>query len=242
MDVEFITDHDTEDALLQWCARRRREVIPGWAYLFGAALFILVDIGVLWRHTHTLSAAFVVAMLLQVAAFAFAALARDPERPEPIPCPQAELTIAGLLVLSLLVTFASRPSVLAFLLLALLLTGLVVIAFRGWHGFAIVRDRVPFYGRAQHVHVDARGIDIIVRPEPNVRHVPWRSVRYLGADAESLFVVGGRTAAVIPRRAFASRAAWDDFVAAASYAEADLNSHRRAPIGRHVRGPKARRA
>src|SRR5690349_19513145 len=201
MDVEFITDHDTEDALLHWCARRRREVIPGWAYLFGAGAFILVDVGVLWRHNDTLSAAFVLAMLLQVAAFGFAAIARDPERPEPIPCPQAELTIVGLLVLSVLITFASRPSVVAFVLLAVLLTGLVVVAFRGWHAFAIARDRVPFYGRAQHVGINPQGIDILVRPDPNVRHLPWRSVRYVGADAETLFVVGGWTATVIPRRA-----------------------------------------
>jgi hypothetical protein len=243
MDVEFITDHDTEDALLQWCARRRREVIPGSAYLLGAGAFILLDMGVLWRHTDSLSVAFVIAMLLQVAAFGFAAIARDPERPQPIPCPQAELTIVGLLLLALVVTFNHKPSVLAFLLLTVLLTDWVVIAFRGWHGFAFVRDRVPFYGRAQHVHLDARGIDLIVRPNPAVRHLPWKSVRYVGADADGLFVVGRWSAIVVPRRAFPSRAAWDDFVAAtAGYAEAALKSPARAPIGRHVRGTKARRA
>jgi hypothetical protein len=242
MDVEFVTDYDTEDALLRWCARRRREVIPGWAYLSGLGAFVVVDIGVLWRHLDTLSVGFVLAMLLQTGAFGFAAAARAPERPEPIPCPQAELTFVGMLALSLLVTFTSRASVLAFALLAVLLTAFVAIAFRGWHGFAFVRERVPFYGRAQHVHVDAHGLDVIVRPDPNVRHVPWRSVRYLGADATSLFVVGGWRAVVIPRRAFPSRAAWDDFVdGAAGYARADLNSKRRAPIGRYVRGPKARR-
>jgi hypothetical protein len=241
MDVEFITDHDTEDALLGWCARRRREVVPGTWYLLGAELFIVLDVFVLWRHQSHLSLAFIIAMLFQILAFAVAAIARDPDRPRPPRSPHAELCMLGLLIASLTVTFEHRPSVLAFLLLGVMLTAAAALAARCYHGFPFLRDVVEFQARVVHVHLDAQGMSVQVRPDP-ARHIPWKSVRYLGADAGSLFVVAGWTPVVVPSRAFASRAAWEQFVAAAGeHAQAALNSSARPPIWRHVRSPKARR-
>jgi hypothetical protein len=100
---------------------------------------------------------------------------------------------------------------------------------------------VDFPARVVHVHLDERGIDVQVRPDP-VRHIPWKSVRYLGADAQSLFVAAGWMPVVIPARAFLSRAAWEQFITAAGeHAQAALNSSGRPPIWKHVRSPKARR-
>ncbi len=241
MDVEFITDHDTEDALLSWCAWRRREVIPGSMYLLGAELFIVLDVFVLWRHQSRLSIAFVIAMLFQILAFAVAAIARDPDRPRPPRCPYAELVTLGLVAASLTVTFEHRPSVLAFLLLGVVLTAAAVLAVRCYHGFPFLRDVVDFPARVVHVHLDEHGIDVQVRPDP-ARHIPWKSVRYLGADAQSLFVVAGYMPVVVPSRAFLSRGAWEQFVVAAGeQAQAALNSSARPPIWKHVRSPKARR-
>jgi len=65
----------------------------------------------------------------------------------------------------------------------------------------------------------------------------------LGADARSLFVVALVVPVIVPRRAFGSAQAWDEFVSAtARYARQALNSDTRAPIGKHVRGTKARRS
>jgi len=242
MDVEFITDHDTEDALLELCARRRREVVPGIAYLFTAEFLILLELFVLWHREIAVSIGFVSAMVFLVGAFVVAAYARDPAVAQPPQFPHAELASLGLIVCSLVVTFEHKASVLAFTLLAVALAALVGVAFRGWHGFAIARDRVPFPGRAMHVHIDATGIEVTIRPHPRPRHIEWTKVRYLGADARSLFVVAGLTPVVVPRRAFSSATAWDDFIAkAARYAEQALKSAAGAPIGRHVRSPKARR-
>src|SRR3954468_3851330 len=241
MDVEFITDHDTEDALLGWCARRRREVVPGSFYLLGAELFIVLDLFVLWHHESHLSIAFVVAMLFQILAFAVAAIARNPDRPRPPRCPHAELCTLGLVIASLAVTFEHRPSVLAFLLLGVMLTAASALAVRCYHGLPFLRDVIDFPARVMHVHLDEHGIDVQVRPDP-VRHIPWKSVRYLGADAQSLFVAAGWMPVVIPARAFGSRPAWEHFVATAGeQAQAALNSPSRPPIWRNVRSPQARR-
>jgi hypothetical protein len=242
MDVEFVTDHDTEDALLDWCARRRREVVPGVAYLFAAEFLSLVELFVLWRNDVGLSVGFIAAMVFLVGAFALAAYARDPGVEQPPRFPQAELATLGLIVCSLIVTFEHKASGLAFVLLAVALVGLVAVAFRGWHAFAFARAHVPFPGRAVHVYIGPSGIDVTVRPHPKPRHIEWEKVRYLGADGRSLFVVAGLIPVVVPRRAFGPAPAWDDFVAAtARYAERALKSEVRTPIGRHVRSPKTRR-
>jgi len=168
-------------------------------------------------------------------------MSRDPARPNVLPCPHAEVATLGLVALSLVVLFANRPSVLAFLLLAIALTSCAALAVVGWHGFAFIHDDVPYGGRAEHVHLDANGLDITRRPRPQPRHVPWKSVRYLGADADTLFIVAGWMPIVVPRRAFSSRDAWDDFVeAAAEHAQAALKSSGRPPIWRHVLRPKTR--
>ena len=243
MDVEFITDHDTEDALLDWCARRRKEVVPGSVYLFGAEALIVLELFVIWRHPTHVGLAFVLSMVLLVGAFAVAAYSRDPDLTQPPRFPHAELLSLGMVACSLAITFEHNASILAFLLLTIVLVGLVGVGFRGWHAFAITRDRVPFHGRAVHVHLDRFGVEVTVRPNPESRRIDWKKVRYVGADARSLFVVGGLAPVVVPRRAFATAAAWDEFVAAtARYAQQALKSEVRSPIGKHVRGTKARRA
>jgi hypothetical protein len=245
MDVEFITDEEMESALLQWCARRRREVVTGTAYLISAQLLILADVGVLWRHQSHLSIAFVVAMLFQISAFAVAAIARDPDRPSALPCPHAELASLMLIAASLLVTFNHHPTVYAFLLLAVVLTAAAAVAVRGWYGFEFARKYVPFNARVVHVHLNPQALEITVRPHPQPRVIELKHVRYLGADADSVFVVAGWIPVVVPRRAFRSHRAWDDFVDAAAAhcqtAQANLKSANRSPIRRYVR-PKARRA
>ena len=248
MDVEFITDEDMEGALLRWCARRRREVVTGTSYLVTAELLIFADVGLLWRHQSRLSIAFIAAMLFQILAFAVAAIARDPDRPTALPCPHAEVASLLLVAASLIVTFNHRPSVLAFLLLAVVFTAAAAIVVRGWYGFEVVRRYVPFNARVVHVHLNSRALEVTVRPHPRPRVIEWKKVRYLGADAQSLFVVAGWIPIVVPRRAFGSGRAWDDFVEAAARhaqaAPAGLKSVGRSPIRRHVGtvGPKARRA
>jgi hypothetical protein len=245
MDVEFITDEEMESALLQWCARRRREVVTGTAYLISAQLFIFADIGVLWRHQSHLSMAFVVAMLLQISAFAVAAIARDPDRPSALPFPHAELATLLLIAASLIVTFNHHPTVIAFLLLATVLTAAVALAVRAWYGFEFARKYVPFNAHVVHVHLNPQALEITVRPHPRPRVIEWKHVRYLGADNDSVFVVAGCIPVVVPRRAFRSHRAWEDFVDAAGEncqrAQARLKSAKRSPIRRYVR-PKARRA
>jgi hemoglobin len=216
MDVEFLTDHDTEDALLEWCARRRREVVPGSVFIAIAGGLVLLDAAVLWRHEDALSVGLVTAMLFQVLAVAVAAVARDPGRTSPSPCPQAELITVGFIAASMVVTFEHRASLLALLLLTFMLVAFTALAIRGWHAFAFVRDRIEFYGHAQHVHIDDHGMDVTVRPNPQPRHIDWKSVRYLGADNRSLFVVAGVVPVVVPRRAFASPTTWHRFVSAAA--------------------------
>src|SRR5262249_22058972 len=121
MDVEFITDHDTEDALLQWCARRRREVIPSRCFVPAVALFLLVEWKFVWHLGGQRSLVIWFAALLQVSAVAFAVFVRNPDRPVPFAFPHAELIGLGLVTVSMIVTFAHQPSVLAFLLLAIVL-------------------------------------------------------------------------------------------------------------------------
>jgi hypothetical protein len=242
MDVEFITNHDTEEALLDWCARRRKEVVPGSVSLFGAELLIVLELFVIWRHEMKDGVAFVLSMVLLVGAFAVAAYSRDPDLTRPPRFPHAELLSLGMIACSLAITFEHRASVLAFLLLTIVLVGLVGVGFRGWHAFAIARDRVPFHGQAVHVHLDRVGMEITVRPNPEARRIDWKKVRYLGADARTLFVVGGLVPVVVPRRAFPSAQAWDEFVTAtARYAQDALKSDTRPPIGKHVRSSATRR-
>jgi hypothetical protein len=243
MDVEFLTDHDTEDALLAWCARRRRVVVPGSFFLFGASMFVLADVGVFWRDPEGLSVALIAAMLFQILAFAIAAIARDPDRPSPLRYPHAELASIGLIILSLVVTFNHQPTLLSLLLLAIALTAFSALAIQGWHAFAAVRDKVPFYGAAHHVHLNEAGIEVTIRPRPQPRPIPWKNVRYMGADNDTFFVVAGLAPVVVPRRAFRTARAWHGFLdAAADYAEAaTLKPPRSKPIGKHVRSRKARR-
>jgi hypothetical protein len=243
MDVEFITDEDMESALLQWCARRRREVVTGSAYL-SAELLIFADVGLLWRHQSHLSIAFIAAMLFQILAFAVAAIARDPDRPVALPCPHAEIASLLLVAVSLIVTFEHHPSVTAFLLLAVVFTAAAAIAVRGWYGFEFARRYVPFNARVVHVHLNPQGLEITVRPRPRPRLIEWKKVRYVGADSQSLFVVAGWIPAVVPRSAFGSRRAWDDFVEAVAAhtqtAQASLKSGTRSPIRRYGRAADRR--
>jgi hypothetical protein len=122
---------------------------------------------------------------------------------------------------------------------------LTALAIRGWHAFGFVRDRVEFFGRAEHVHIDGNRLAVTRRPDPQPRVIPWKSVRYLGADARSFFVVAGAVPVVVPRRAFATTAAWHEFVeAAARYAQSSATRpsrglRRQLPYGRT---PGARRA
>jgi hypothetical protein len=242
MDVEFITGHDTEEALLDWCARRRKEVVPGSAYLFGAELLIVLELFVIWRHEMRDGVAFVLSMVLLVGAFAVAAYSRDPDLKQPPRFPHAELLSLGMIACSLAITFEHKASILTFLLLTIVLVGLVGVGFRGWHAFSIARERIPFHGRAVHVHLDRFGMQVTLRPNPQARRIAWKKVRYLGADARSLFVVGGLVPVVVPRRAFPTPAAWDEFVSTtARYAKDALNSDTAPPIGKHVRSSTTRR-
>ncbi len=243
MDVEFITDHDTEEALLGWCARRRKEVVPGSVYLFGAEVLIVLERFVIWRHPHNIGLAFVLSMVLLVGAFVVAAYSRDPDLTQPPRFPHAELLSLGMVACSLAITFEHKASVLAFVLLTIVLVGLVGVGFRGWHAFALTRERVPFHGRAVHVHLDRFGMEVTLRPNPQARRIEWKKVRYVGTDARSLFVVAGLVPVVVPRRAFVSAEAWEEFVTTtARYAQQALKSETRSPIGKHVRSSKARRA
>lgn len=242
MDVEFVTDHDTEDALLEWCARRRGEVVPSAAFLLVGNVFVLADVRTLSSRSHV-SWLTIGAIVLQTLAFAVAVLARDQDRSPSWRVPHAELVSLGLLACSLLVLFDVTPSVYAFLLFALVVAAIAALVVRGWHGFEFLRQFVPFHGRAEHVHVGTSGIELTLRPNPRPRVIPWSKVRYLGVDARTLFVVAGWVPVVIPRRAFASEAGWDAFIeSVARYTEAALKSSARAPMWRHVRSPKARRA
>jgi hypothetical protein len=215
MDVEYVTDLDTEQARLQWCARRRRELVPTPRFLAGAALVAWLGLGVTWRGERGLSAPFVVAAAAQIGAWWLAVAARDPARARPLPCPHAELGTLGLLAISFAVGFRYRGSLLAFVLLAVVLTAAAALAARAWHGFAIARRYVPFAGRAEHVHLDARGLEVTLRPNPAPRRIAWESVRYVGVDADTMFVVAGVVPVVVPRRACKTGAAWQAFVAAA---------------------------
>ncbi len=130
-----------------------------------------------------------------------------------------------------------------FLLFALVVTAIALVLVRGRHAFGFLRAVVPDHGRAEHVHLGAEGIEVTVRPNPRPRVIAWSKVRYLGADARSLFVVAGWVPVVVPRRAFASESDWNTFVdVVARSSEASLMSAARAPMWRHVRSPKARRA
>lgn len=242
MDVEYVTDHDTEDAFLQWYARRRAEVVTPAAILAVANVFVLVDAHLLHPRGGT-SSLVIGAIALQTIAFAIAVVARDPKRPHDWPAPHAELVSLGLLACSTVVLFDVQPSVPVFLLFALVVTAIALMLVRGWHGFGFLRSVVPYHGRAEHVHVDAQGIEVTVRPNPQPRCIPWSKVRYLGADTRSLFVVAGWVPVVVPRRAFVSEHDWDAFVdLVGRYSEATLKCAARASMWRHVRSPKARRA
>jgi hypothetical protein len=242
MDVEFVTDHDTEEAFLGWCARRRAEVVSPAVFLLVGNVFVFTDLHSFANESRTSWLA-VGAIALQIVAFGIAVVARDADHPHEWPTPHAELVSLGFLACSLLVLFDVRTSVLVFLLFALVVAAIAALLVRGWHGFRFLRGVVPYHGRAEHVHVGANGMEVTVRPNPRPRVIAWSKIRYLGADARTLFVVAGSVPVIVPRRAFASEHDWDAFVdLVARYSEAALKSASRAPMWRHVRSPKARRA
>ena len=241
MDVEFVTGTDTEDAFVEWCARRRRETVPPRIALAAAAVFAFIDLKLLWHRAEGTSVAFLVASAFQLAAAVIAVRAYDGERERPLRAPHAEVSVLGLFALSLVVSFAHRPSLLALMLLALTLTTASVVVACCWHSLGLVRRFAASHGRAQHVHIGPDGIDVTIRPEPRVRHISWRAVRYLGADGRALFIVAGVMPVVVPKRAFRSDRDWEEFVAlSARYAGEALTSGRRKPIKRHAHSPKAR--
>lgn len=67
MDVEFVTGTDTEDAFVEWCARRRRETVPPRVALAVATAFAFIDLRLLCHRAEGTSVAFLVASACQLA-------------------------------------------------------------------------------------------------------------------------------------------------------------------------------
>jgi hypothetical protein len=233
MDVEFITDSDTDALLLAWFSRSRREVMSGSVFIGIVALLGLVEVRILWDGASRRSFAFVASMLLIAGAIAITALSRDPDRKPPMKFPQTELLCIGLLIASLIGTFEHRPSIITFMLLAGALAACALLFARFAYLFPILRDLLPPSAHALHVHVDGEGIEYTVRPH-QARRIPWTAVRSMEGDGQALYIVTGLTPIIIPRRAFATDALWRAFIESARTNAAELRKQRRSPISKHV--------
>jgi hypothetical protein len=241
MHVEFITDHDTEDAFFDWCARRRRDLIPSWVVLGIVAVVAGCDY-VLWGDEAKLSTAVLVALGAQLMALLIAVIARRPHRAASFSFPHAEMASVSLLAVSFVVAFEHRTSILAFMLIAVSVAAAAALGVHAYRGFGFVDRFAEHEARVVHVHLDDDGLDVHVRLSTQRRHIPWNTVRAVGLDDQSLFVVAGWTPVLIPRRAFLTRDAWEQFTQVTLHYGSALKSQKRAPIWRHVRSSKARGA
>jgi hypothetical protein len=233
MDVEYVTDADTDAALLAWFTRSRRELVSGSVFIAVVAILGFIEVRVLWHGASFRSFAFVACMLLIAIAIAIAALSRDPERQPPMRFPQTELLCIGLVIASLIGTFEHRPSIITFVLLAAALALWALVFIRFAYLYPIFRDLLPASAHAIHVHLGAEGIEYTVRPNA-ARLIPWKSVRSMEGDGKVLYIITGLSPIVIPRRAFATEASWRAFVDYARASAAQLRKGSRSPIGRNA--------
>jgi hypothetical protein len=233
MDVEYVTDADTDAAALAWFTRSRREWFSGSAFIAFVGVLGLIEVSLLWHGSSRRSFAFVACMLLIAIAIAIAALSRDPDRQPPMRFPQTELVCIGLIVASLIGTFEHSPSFIGFLLLAAAVAAWALLFVRFAHQYPIFRDLLPASAHAIHVHLDAEGIEYTVRPH-GARLIPWKSVRSMEGDGKALYIVTGLKPIVIPRRAFGGEAQWRSFVEFARTSAAGVKKGGRSPISKHV--------
>jgi hypothetical protein len=242
MDVEFVTDRDTDAALLEWYARSRREVFSGTSFILFVGSLAFLDVILLWDGTSRRSLAFLGSMLLLIGAIAIMAVARDPQRRPALRFPQTELLAGGLVVASLVGTFEHHVSILSFLLLLGALVAWAALLMRFAYLYPILRDFLPASASAIHVRVDAEGIEYTMRPhEP--RHIAWKSVRSIEGDGRMLYIGAGLQPIIVPRRAFAAEAQWRQFIETVrARAAEDLRPKKRSPISPYAGGFEARTA
>jgi hypothetical protein len=233
MDVEYVTDADTDAALLAWFTRSRRELVSGTVFIAVVGLLGFIEVRVLWHGQSFRSIAFVACMLLLAVAIAIAALSRDPDRQPPMRFPQTELLCIGLVIASLIGTFEHKPSIVTFILLAAALAAWALVFIRFAYLYPIFRDLLPASAHAIHVHLGAEGIEYTVRPN-GARMIPWKSVRGMEGDGKALYVITGFSPIVIPRRAFATEASWRAFVDYARTSAAQLRKGSRSPMGKRA--------
>jgi hypothetical protein len=232
MDVEFVTDRDTDEALLTWFAKNRRQILSPIASVSVAGILVYVVANATWDGTSLRSLAFVASMLLLLAGIGIMAVSRDSDREPRLPFPRTDALCLGLVVIALMVTFEHDPNVLTFLLLALGVTAFALTVVRFASLLPVLRDLLPASAHAVHVRVDADGIEHTVRPH-GARRIPWKAVRTMESDGRLLVIGVGLSTIVVPRRAFPNDARWQEFVGLARARAAALQNRPKPPISKH---------
>jgi hypothetical protein len=232
MDVEFVTDHDTDDALLVWFAKNRRDLLSTVIFVAVAGIVVYVVARSTWGGTSLRSLAFVASMLCLLAGIGIMAVSRDPDRKPLLPFPQTDALCVGLVAISAMATFEHNPTVITFLLLALSITAFALIIVRFPSLFPILKDLLPASAHAVHVRLDAEGIEHTVRPH-GAKRISWKAVQSMESDGRLLIIGVGLSTIIVPRRAFPNEARWQEFIAYARARAADLQNRPKAPISKH---------
>jgi hypothetical protein len=232
MDVEFVTDRDTDDALLVWFAKNRRELLSTMTFVSVSGILVYVVARSTWSGTSLHSLAFVASMLFLLAGIGIMAVSRDPDRTPLLPFPQTDVLSVGLVVVAAMVAFEHHPTILTFMLLSLAITVFALVIVRFPSLFPILRDLLPASAHAVHVRIDAEGTEHTVRPH-DARRIPWKSVRSMECDGRLLVIGVGLSTVIIPRRAFPNDARWQEFIGYARSRAAELQNRPKAPISKH---------